>query len=375
MQQFDYQKYLKNNRLLKENINEATLKDLIKPLVAKLESMGYEVDSDPTPGFQTLEAYKTYPDESILRMYLTPSDKEVDQRQNSDDNRGLSDYTTLDVSFTYWPIQVTKKFFGLYKSKQRVMQDLPDEAGRNIDLGIGMFDIPVEDSVNRIISLLKKAEQKVSGGTPTRQMTGDPDTDFLGEAKEKEKDIEVDIDSAEQITLKGKELDSDKLGTNKKYRDLILKAPDKAFMYKGKPASITAVDLNDGSVDEPKIYLTIINESKINEAFAANSKLANALNLLKKNADSINDDTPEIAAALEAIKASGLTSQDVFTFASLFPRDSFKVDDIRTGKLEAQVNRVYFDGSDMLNKAKALRLFLLAFDNYHYGDKNWYKGY
>jgi hypothetical protein len=182
MKQFDYNKYLKNNPLLRESINEATLKDLIKPLYIKLASMGYEIDTDPTPGFQTLEAYKTYPDESILRMYLTPSDKEVNQRQNSDDSRGLSDYSTLDVSFTYWPVKVTKKFFGLYKSKDRVMQDLPDEAGRNIDLGIGMFDIPVEDSVNRIISLLKKAEQKVAGGTPTRQMTGDPDTDFMGEA-------------------------------------------------------------------------------------------------------------------------------------------------------------------------------------------------
>jgi hypothetical protein len=72
-----------------------------------------------------------------------------------------------------------------------------------------------------------------------------------------EKDIELDIDSAEEITLNGKELDSDKLGTNKKYRDAILKAPEKSFMYKGKPASITAVDMNDGYTDEPKIYLTI----------------------------------------------------------------------------------------------------------------------
>lgn len=99
------------------------------------------------------------------------------------------------------------------------------------------------------------------GDIPTRQMTGDDDADWMGEAKDKEKDIEVDIDSAEQITLKGRELDSDKLGTDKKYRDIILKAPEKAFIYKGKPASITAVDLNDGSVDEPKIYLTVLNES------------------------------------------------------------------------------------------------------------------
>jgi biopolymer transport protein ExbD len=84
--------------------------------------------------------------------------------------------------------------------------------------------------------------------------------ELAGLINEAEKDIEIDIDSAEQITLNGEELDSDKLGTNKKYRDIILKAPDKAFMYKGKPATITAVDLNDGSEDEPKIYLTIFTD-------------------------------------------------------------------------------------------------------------------
>jgi len=79
---------------------------------------------------------------------------------------------------------------------------------------------------------------------------------LTNEAQE-EKDIEIDINSAEEITLNGKELDSNKLGTDKKYTDIILKAPDKAFMYKGKPASITAVDMNDGYTDEPKIYLTV----------------------------------------------------------------------------------------------------------------------
>lgn len=79
---------------------------------------------------------------------------------------------------------------------------------------------------------------------------------ILTEAQ-KEKDIEISIDSADAITLNGEELDSDKIGTNKKYRAEILSAPDKAFMYKGNPATITAVDLNDGSEDEPKIYLTI----------------------------------------------------------------------------------------------------------------------
>jgi hypothetical protein len=344
MKPFDYNKYLKNNPLLKESINEATVRDLIKPLTSKLESMGYEVDVDPSFGFPLIEAFKTLPDGSILRMTVQPSEDEI-QKKIGQHVVG----ETIDVSFTLWTTKVTKKLFGLYKQKTRDMQNLPDEAGINIDLGTGMFDIPVEQSVTKVIDLLKKAEAKVGAATPTRQMTGDADTDFMGEGfnlfkkmkdyageqgwtfsarrpteeedeigreymrsqgkelgsigvdrltgninvmepngdfrailspegeelsayemdihenlredKKKEKDIEIDINSAEQITLKGKELDSEKLGTNKKYRDIILKAPDKAFMYKGKPVSITAVDLNDGSVDEPKIYLTVLNES------------------------------------------------------------------------------------------------------------------
>lgn len=109
-------------------------------------------------------------------------------------------------------------------------------------------DIKSEYYPNWKMSDFKQVINAIEGGSSS-----------LNEAAEK--DIEIDIDSAEQITLKGKELDSDKLGTNKKYRDIILKAPDKAFIYKGKPVSITAVDLNDGSVDEPKIYLTVINEA------------------------------------------------------------------------------------------------------------------
>jgi hypothetical protein len=298
MKQFDYNKYRKNNPLLREFDDE--------------EGSGYSYDYQEGPGASPQEIART------IKQFQ--SDMSIWNKMAKNDFYSMAQGDSADIKTDYYPEWKRSDF-------------------------------------EQVIAALE-------GGSTS-----------MNEAKNKEKDIEIDIDSAEQITLKGKELDSDKLGTNKKYRDLILKAPDKAFMYKGKPASITAVDLNDGSVDEPKIYLTIINESKINEAFAANSKLANALNFLKRNADNIIEDNPEIASALEAVKASGLTSRDVFTFASLFPRDSFKVDDIRTGKLEAQVNRVYFDGSDMLNKAKALRLFLLAFDNYHYGDKNWYKGY
>jgi hypothetical protein len=116
----------------------------------------------------------------------------------------------------------------------------------------------------------------------------------------------------------------------------------------------------------------------LSEAFAANSKLASAVKFMKKHAESTYEDEKEIQSAMKDVKASGLTSEDVFKFASMFPRDSFKVDDIRSGKLEAQIKRVYLSGGDQskaLEKAKALKSFLLAFDKNHGGDKNWYKGY
>jgi hypothetical protein len=160
MKPFDYNAYLKNNLLLKESINEGDLKSLIAPLTAKLESMGYEVDYDSSFGFMQIEAFKTLPDGSILRMTVVPSDAELQQKNYT----GTSDqFSTVDVDFTHWTTQITKKLFGLYKSKTQVMNRLPDDEGNNIDLGTGVFDIPVEDSVNRVIGLLKKAEAKVGG--------------------------------------------------------------------------------------------------------------------------------------------------------------------------------------------------------------------
>jgi len=177
MKQFDYNKYLKNNPLLKESINEATIRDLIKPLTSKLESMGYEVDVDPTFGFPMIKARKTLPDGSVLQMYVQPSEDEI-QKKIGQPVVG----ETIDVEFNHWTREVVKRFFGLLKTKgDWDLKRLPDEAGRNIDLGTGMFDIPVEQSVTKVIDLLKKAEQKVSGGTPTRQMTRDADADFMGE--------------------------------------------------------------------------------------------------------------------------------------------------------------------------------------------------
>jgi len=162
MKPFDYNKYLMNNPLLKESINEATIKDLFGPLAAKLESMGYDIDLDPTAGYKTLFAWKVMPDKSSLTVFVGPSDVELAKR----DFKGFDNFETIDVSFNYYTTKVTKKLFGLYKSKERVGQHLSDETeeGKNIDLGRGMFDIPIEDSVNRVATLAKKAEQTATGG-------------------------------------------------------------------------------------------------------------------------------------------------------------------------------------------------------------------
>jgi hypothetical protein len=149
----DAVKILKNKGI----ITEATLKDLVQPLVAKLESMGFETEIDPYGGYKTLFAWKTFPNGNTLTVFVGPSDYELNVR----DYKGFDEFSTIDVSFKYYTTEITKKLFGLYKSKKRVMQALPDEGGREIDLGVGMFDIPIEDSVERIASLVRKAEQKV----------------------------------------------------------------------------------------------------------------------------------------------------------------------------------------------------------------------
>lgn len=160
MKQFDYNKYLRNNPLLKEaKLIETTIKDLFGSLEAKLESMGYDVDIDPTQ-YKTMFARKVLPDRSTLTVFIGPSEYELKKR----DFKGWDDFETIDVSIKYWTDQVTKKFFGLYKSKERVGQQISDDAeGKNIDLGRGMFEIPVDQAVERVVALVKKAEAKVAG--------------------------------------------------------------------------------------------------------------------------------------------------------------------------------------------------------------------
>jgi hypothetical protein len=145
-------------------ITEEDIRNLMKPLAAKLVSMGYNVDVDDYYGFARAEAFKKIPDGSTLRVVVEPSQEEITKRQQADIST-KDKYSTVDVSFTHWTTEVTSKLFGLYKSKKQVMKHLPDSEGENIDLGTGMFDIPIEQSVDRIAALVNKAEQRVLRGT------------------------------------------------------------------------------------------------------------------------------------------------------------------------------------------------------------------
>jgi len=140
-------------------VDEATIKDLFGPLSAKLESMGYSVDIDSTGGYKTIFAYKVLPDKSSLTVFVGPSETELKTR----DYKGFDNFETIDMSVKYYTDQITKKFFGLFKNKERVMQKLSDDTeGENIDLGRGMFEIPIDQSVVKVTDIVKKAEQKVA---------------------------------------------------------------------------------------------------------------------------------------------------------------------------------------------------------------------
>jgi hypothetical protein len=121
--------------------------------------MGYETEDSSYMGFPSLLCVKEFPDGSYLRVILKASDEE----SSRSDEYEPPEFSTLDVIIEFFPVKMVKSLFGL---KNTATYDTPidmldGKEGINIDLGIGMFDIPVEQSVNKVLSMIKKAEQKV----------------------------------------------------------------------------------------------------------------------------------------------------------------------------------------------------------------------
>jgi Protein of unknown function (DUF2958)/Family of unknown function (DUF6496) len=107
------------------------------------------------------------------------------------------------------------------------------------------------------------------------------------------------------------------------------------------------------------------------------SGLAEAVRLhnikFKKNEIDKNQE-PELYSILKKMSENLVTSKFVFELNSMFPRGSFKVDDIRTGKAEQQIKKIHFSGEEPLRKLKILKEFVEYMDKYN-GDKTWAKSY
>lgn len=178
MQPFDYNRYLKNNPLLKESAEEtgdksketnpmAKRKDIINKVIQALKGMQYDASYDAT--LQMIRANKKLEKGGTLVVWIGQSPE-----------ARLSAKNSLDVEITYIDVETTKKYFGLVKNQTKKAKDLSDSEGKDIDLGSTMDDIPMEQSVNKIVDIVKKAEQKV--GSVKESFMG-PDTDIYEEAQ------------------------------------------------------------------------------------------------------------------------------------------------------------------------------------------------
>jgi len=112
---------------------------------------------------------------------------------------------------------------------------------------------------------------------------------------------------------------------------------------------------------------------KTNEAsFKTMSSLSSIVRDLNTKPD--NFDTEYFSDELKAkVKESKLTSSNVFSFSSMFPRDSFKIQDIISGKLAARTKQITFNGPGLdadLKKIEVLKDIVVAMDTW-YGDRSW----
>lgn len=124
--------------------------------------------------------------------------------------------------------------------------------------------------------------------------------------------------------------------------------------------------------------ITSINEFKkynaVNEAAKAIFGLAGVvkdINVHPEYFDFISDDTKA------KMKEFGVTSKAVFNFSSMFPRDTFKIQDIISGKLLARVKAITFDGPGLENNIKQIEILqdiVNSMDAY-YKDRSWTSKY
>jgi len=202
----DAVKILKNKGIVtedeqkKQDANSAFIKkaDVEKKIVDGLKNMGYQAYRDAT--MRMIRADKKLEKGGTLVVYIKQS------RDSYLKNVSGELSNTLSVDISYLDTETTKKFFGLVKNQTKKVKDLTDKEGQDIDLGNTMDDIPVDQSVNKILDVVKKAEQKASqmSEVQTRQMTGDEDADWMGENLNESETKEAKAAEAVKAEVKSK---------------------------------------------------------------------------------------------------------------------------------------------------------------------------
>jgi len=137
-----------------------------------------------------------------------------------------------------------------------------------------------------------------------------------------------------------------------------------------EPASYEDFDVTKDEM-ETKYGFEHIEEKLVVESSKSIFGLANMLKFANKNTEDFikmyNID-PQI---MEDLKK--LSSSDVFSFNSLFKNDTFKISYVTSGRLESEIQRLFFDGDVMkekLEKAKILKAFIQSMNEF-YGDTSW----
>lgn len=94
-------------------------------------------------------------------------------------------------------------------------------------------------------------------------------------------------------------------------------------------------------------------------------------NMLRAYKNGAYKDNTELNDIMKNMDSNNVNSKFLFSVDSLFPRNSFKIDYIRSGKAQQMANRLYIEPTEPLKKIGILKDFILHMDGMA-NRKDWY---
>jgi hypothetical protein len=114
---------------------------------------------------------------------------------------------------------------------------------------------------------------------------------------------------------------------------------------------------------------------KLNKLLIETKSVMNLARLIdtfnRNHKNGLYTDNIELTNILKRMDINNVNSKFIFSLDSLFPRNSFKPDYIRSGKAEQIAKSLYIDPKKPLQQLAILKDFILYLDN-DIGHKNWY---